>query len=429
MHYSCVGVGVGPSNLSLACLMRSFPEISNIFFESKPCFSWHDGILLRDSSLQVSLFKDLVTLSDPTNAFSFLSYLHCHGKIYHFLNAQFSHVPRREFRNYMEWACQTNTNIVLGEQVLSIDYADTFYVKTSRRDVSADNIVLGVGREPYVPACADGRLGSTQFHVSDFVWKAGVLTGKRVAIIGGGQSGAEAFLELISRRCDELPAEVVWVSHRCNFLPLDDSPFTNDYFMPSYSDYFFGLNRELRNGLVKKHVLASDGVSEHTLRAIYQKAYTHCFVDGRRDLIRFLPNRTAARVERGPGGSWDLMIRHNDLGDREQLNLDVVIWATGYRAADMDFLLPIAHRLKREDDEYRINSDFAVIWDGPPNRQIFMQNAARNQRGLADPNLSLIAWRSQRILDRLRRIKTRQQQASLISWAPTAAEEHIGVEA
>src|SRR5690242_10839000 len=159
MHYSCVGVGVGPSNLSLACLLHSFPEISNIFFEKKPRFTWHDGTLLSGSALQVSLFKDLVTLADPTNPFSFLSYLHSHGRIYHFLNAQFSDVSRREFRNYMEWACLRNENVVLGEEVLSVECEDMFHITTSRRDVRADNVVIGVGREPYIPACGSPWLG------------------------------------------------------------------------------------------------------------------------------------------------------------------------------------------------------------------------------------------------------------------------------
>src|SRR4051812_12840124 len=104
LHYTCVGMGVGPSNLSLASLLYSHPEITNVFFDKKPEFTWHDGLQVSGASLQVSLFKDLVTLADPTNAFSFISYLHSQGKIYQFLNAEFPSVPRQEFRNYMEWA-------------------------------------------------------------------------------------------------------------------------------------------------------------------------------------------------------------------------------------------------------------------------------------------------------------------------------------
>ena len=74
-------------------------------------------------------------------------------------------------------------------------------------------------------------------------------------------------------------------------------------------------------------------------------------------------------------------------------------------------------RLEREGDEYKIDSNFAVQWDGPADHNIFLQNAARGQRGLADPNLSLIAWRSQRILDRLRGVRTEHQLNSFIEWS------------
>src|SRR5207248_11652621 len=105
---------------------------------------------------------------------------------------------------------------------------------------------------------------------------------------------------------------------------------------------------------------------------------------------------------------------HADL--RENIELDVVVWATGFDPAPMDFLDPVKARLEREGDEYKIDDSFAVQWDGPAENRIFLQNAARGQRGLADPNLSLNAWRSQRILDRLRGVRTEQQLASFIEW-------------
>lgn len=76
MRYRCVGIGVGPSNLSVASLLHDREGISNVFFDRKPKFSWHDGMQFPEANLQVAIFKDLVTLADPTNSFSFISYLH-----------------------------------------------------------------------------------------------------------------------------------------------------------------------------------------------------------------------------------------------------------------------------------------------------------------------------------------------------------------
>ncbi len=406
--------------------MHGHPEITNLFLDKKECFGWHDGQQMADATIQVSMMKDLVTLSEPTSKYSFLSYLHELGRMYHFLNAQFDAVPRREFRNYMEWASRKNENIVFGQEVLSVDFDDTFRVETSSGMITADNVVVGVGIQPQVPPQAYDYLGDRQFHVSEFLDKAIGLGGLRVGVIGGGQSGAEAFLDLISRPERDLPRRVVWISRRPNYFPIDDSPFTNDYYMPDYSDYFAKLDPATRHAFNMNHILTSDGISEATLRQIYQRIYTHKFINGYSDLVALSPNRRVTEVTDAGGGAWHLELAHNDHeGVRENVELDVVVWATGYRQTPLDMLAPLADRLEREGDEYKIDDSFALCWDGPSDHNIFLQNAARGQRGLADPNLSLNAWRSQRILDRLRGVRTEQQVNAFIDWMTKPAGEEL----
>jgi lysine N6-hydroxylase len=397
--------------------MHSHREITNLFLDKKGSFGWHDGQQIPGSTIQVSMLKDLVSLSEPTNAYSFLAYLIDLGRVYHFLNAQFDAVPREEFRNYMEWACRKNENIAFGHEVLSVDYTDVFHITTNATTVTADNIAVGVGVQPTVPEPAARHLGARQFHVSEFMSRAKDVGGLRVGVVGGGQSGAEAFLDLVSRLDGGLPRRVVWISRRPNYLPLDDSPFTNDYFSPAYSDYFAGLDLATRQALNARNILTSDGISESTLRQIYQRIYTRRFIDGYADLVALYPNRTVVDVCQAQGHAWRLALAHNEHDAvKESVELDVVIWATGYRPTPLTFLAPIESRLEREGDEYKIDDSFAVLWDGPTENNIFLQNAARGQRGLADPNLSLNAWRSQRILDRLRGVRTDHQRESFIEW-------------
>lgn len=409
---------MGPANLSLASLLYGHPEVTNLFVDRKAAFGWHDGQQIPGATVQVSLFKDLVSLADPTNSFSFLAYLHCQGRVYHFLNAQFSHAPRQEFRNYMEWASRKNENITFGEEVLEVDFDGVFTVRTDRRSVTAENIVIGVGTQPWVPPHTRDRLGPDHFHISEYSNRAENLGGKRIAVIGGGQSSAEAFLDLISRTGRELPRRVSWISRRRNYFPIDDSPFTNDFYMPCHADYFYGLPAETRAAFNADHVLSSDGISERTLREIYQRVYIRRFVDRFPDLVRLHPNREVIEVAGGGAEPWEITVRHRDEhGGVERQEADVVIWATGFRPAPMDFLAPIADRLAREGDELRVDHDFAVQWNGPADRRIFVQNAVRQQRGLADHNLSLNAWRSQRIADRLRGVRSDDQIASFIEWS------------
>jgi lysine/ornithine N-monooxygenase len=39
----CVGIGIDPANLSLASILHGQPDVSNLFVERSPEFSWHDG--------------------------------------------------------------------------------------------------------------------------------------------------------------------------------------------------------------------------------------------------------------------------------------------------------------------------------------------------------------------------------------------------
>ncbi len=370
-----------------------------------------------NSSLQVTIFKDLVTLADPTSAFSFVSYLHEKGKIYHFLNAQFESVPRREFRNYLEWASDRNENINFGEAVLNVGFDGHFVVETEKRMVRAQNIAVGVGTEPDIPAFAHAHLGPTHIHVSEFGDKAKSLEYKSVAIIGGGQSGAEAFLDAISQPRKRAPSHITWISRRENFCPLDDSSFTNDYFTPSHSEFFFEQDLQFRKSFIEKNIAASDGISERTIRNIYQRLYTMMFIEERPEVATLMPGRRVDSV-RHDGRQWVLHMVHTVSNSEEIVYADVVIWASGFRGARMGFLDALSSRLDYEEDEVRINENFAAVWDGPTDRRIFMLNAARRQRGLPERNLSLMAWRSQRVLEMLQggRADRGVQAAPFLTW-------------
>lgn|GEM_PF-1876320 len=60
-----------------------------------------------------------------------------------------------------------------------------------------------------------------------------------------------------------------------------------------------------------------------------------------------------------------------------------------------------AHRLPLDHDEnFQINTDFTLNWDGPESNCLFAVNAGMQRLGIAEPQLSLMAWRAARILNR-----------------------------
>ncbi|MEY6568750.1 hypothetical protein AB8B12_28225, partial [Streptomyces sp. PGLac3x] len=81
--------------------------------------------------------------------------------------------------------------------------------------------------------------------------------------------------------------------------------------------------------------------------------------------------------------------------------VDTVILATGYAEEPPAFLAPLLDELPRHDDgTFRVRADFRLDTDTGPGG-VWVQNAARHSHGLADPNLSLSAWRSAVILNSL----------------------------
>lgn len=419
---SCLGVGVGPANLSVACQLEA-ADANALFLDRRPAFSWHDGMQIDGTKLQVSIFKDLVTLADPTSPFSFISYLHENARLYHFLNAQFQSVSRREFSEYLGWVSDQLPNVRFSEQVRNISFDGTFHVTTDKGVHHARNISVAVGKSACVPAFAKEKLGNSMFHSSDFMHRSRTMGGKRVVVVGGGQSGAEIFLDCISRRGNDAPAHVTWISSRTNFWPIDDSPFANDMFMPCQVAHFTRQNSDARASYLQQNVLASDGISLSTLQDIYQKMYLRRFVEGDEYFATMAPNRRVLAAM--PSGSgFAMRVVHKDDGAEEILPAEMVVLATGYRDGETPFLDGLRGRLQHAGDEIAVDDDYAAIWDGPRDRSIFVQNAARGQKGLADPNLSLLAWRAQRIVNRiLGRPQQKAVHPSFIEWAAPVAEE------
>nr|WP_262927977.1 lysine N(6)-hydroxylase/L-ornithine N(5)-oxygenase family protein [Paraburkholderia phenoliruptrix] len=61
--------------------MRPHQEIKARFFDKRSEFQWHSGLMLPQAALQVPYLKDLVSLVDPTNELSFLSFLAKHKRL------------------------------------------------------------------------------------------------------------------------------------------------------------------------------------------------------------------------------------------------------------------------------------------------------------------------------------------------------------
>jgi lysine N6-hydroxylase len=398
--YELVGVGIGPANLSLAALLRRRLGLSAVFLDEKPAFSWHAGLLLPASQLQVHFLKDLVSLVDPTHPLSFPAFLVDGGRMYRMLIAGRARVPRKEFEDYYRWAADRLDNLRFGVSVSGVEWnGDIFVVHTSDGPLLARNLVSGVGRRPYLPPCAAGHDPDRVFHASSLLDQRRDLAGRRVAVIGGGQSSAEVVYHLLTSSTDR-PAQITWGTRRRSLLPLDDSPFVDEFFLPNYSRYFHRLPDDERAQLLEEQKLASDGISVELLHAIYRRLYDLEFVEGAGRPCRIIVDHELTGV-RESGGEIILDWRSTRSGAITREAVDVAICATGYEHRLPRLLSGLADRLVQVRGEPVVRSDFTLAWDGPAGNRIFVQNAARRAFGIADPNLSLLAWRSATIVNSL----------------------------
>ncbi|MFB9263029.1 lysine N(6)-hydroxylase/L-ornithine N(5)-oxygenase family protein [Bradyrhizobium erythrophlei] len=400
--YYVIAIGAGPSNLSLAALAAPIPEISLHILERSEAVKWHPGLLVAGALMQTSPLKDLVTPADPTSAYSFLAYLHDKKRLYQAIVRGLKYVSRSEFEDYLRWAAEKLANVQFGEHVLAVELrGESFNVITSCRNYQTSTIVLGVGRVPFIPDWGKNAPNEV-FHGSALLVQRRELSSKRVVVVGGGQSGAEIFLHLLSGAYGALGA-LTWVTRRANIFAREDSPFVNEWFFPQYGGWFFEQSESARKQILERQSLASDGVNCSTLRAIYHALYD-------RELHRdSYPAHVEIRIDTTADelhgvSPFRLGLRQQMTGICSELVADIVVLATGYRTEIPSFLEPIANRLTvvstpGGSQEVVVEKDFSARFDGPERCRLYVQNGARFQHGIADTNLSLVPWRASTVLN------------------------------
>ncbi|WP_020178739.1 SidA/IucD/PvdA family monooxygenase [Methylopila sp. M107] len=394
------GIGVGPFNLSLAAQLDSTPELTTRFYDRRERFDWHPGMMLPNVELQSSYLKDLVTSTNPTSPWSFVSYLVETKRFFAFLNAHYDAAPRREFARYFGWVAERLPTLSFGSEVEEVTHdGRDFTVTVNGRKQRARNVAIGVGTAPYAPDWAKGFDRETCFHACESVERLPGLTSGRVAVIGGGQSGGEVVEHLLSG--DTPPDSLLWLSRRHNIEPLNDTPFSNQVFSPEYVEAYRRLGEDRKATALASSVLTSDGVSPSTIDAIYRRLYAMRYLEDSPVEAEMLPQRDVIQVERR-GAEYQLVVRNGFDGAIEMYSADAIVLATGYR-----FELPSAFESLRSrikvDRNGRVTpgDDYSLQWDGPRQNRIYALNAGRHSHGIAESQLSLMAWRSAAIVNSL----------------------------
>jgi lysine N6-hydroxylase len=396
-RYHSIGIGAGPANLSLAALFEAVAPHRIALFEQTLGPAWHPTMLHPGVRMQTSWIKDLVSLVDPTHRLSFMNYLVSSGRVYAFLSAQYDSIPRAEFSRYLVWASEQLEHVHHGARIDRVSFDDGFCVYSDERLLArSDHLVLGIGTRAALPAAfagLDDRVVLAD-HLSRHAPRLSADRHARLAVVGGGQTGAETVLELLRTG----HTDIWWFGRRPWFQILEDSASANDLYRPAYTSFLPQLPDEARRRLVAEQVLTSDGISSATLREIYQHNY-EVMLDGGRHPVTLLPGRDviAARDDRD-----GLSLTCDEAGGRAIYEARYAIVAAGRRPTPLPFDEALSELIDvDEHGQPVVEGDYSVRWSGPREHRIFAQNRAPSMHGLADKNLSLLATRSATIINSL----------------------------
>ncbi|MCP2339294.1 lysine N(6)-hydroxylase/L-ornithine N(5)-oxygenase family protein [Actinomadura rupiterrae] len=411
--YDVVGIGFGPSNLSLAIALEESEEpLSALFLERQPALGWHRGMLVPSAKMQVSFLKDLVTFRNPVSPFSFVSYLHERGRLVRFVNNQDFFPTRREFHDYLEWAAARVAHRVdYGAEVTAVRAVpdrrpgpvDRLRVEVrdprapgGTRSVDARNLVISTGLVPRMPAGMEPD--ESVFHAAEFLHRFRRLDPRslrRVAVAGAGQSAAEVVKFLY----DALPEATVYaILPSYGYTVADDTPFANQVFDPAAVDDYYHGSAEARTAFWRYHAGTNYSVVDGDVaKELYRRAYDDELSGTGR--LRFL-NLSRVTHAKSVAGETRVTV-HSTASDRSRdLDVDLLVCATGYDPMDPGRVLgELAGRCARDAaGRLRVERDYRVVTGDDVRCGIYLQGGTEDTHGLSSSLLSNLATRSGEIV-------------------------------
>lgn len=374
-------------------------------FVRLPC-----NTLTSQSELQISFLKDLVSLRNPTSPYSFVNYLSTRGRLLDFINLGTFYPSRMEFNDYLRWVasnfaeqCRYDEEVLSVEPIVVDGQVDALRVTSRGADgeevsQTARSLVVSAGGTAAIPELFKDLRGDARvFHHSQYLpnmAKQPCAEGKpmRIAVVGGGQSSAEAFIDLN----DSYPSvQVDYIMRGGALKPADSSPFVNEIFGPEYTDMMYNQPQDARERFLDEYYNTNYAVVDPPLIDRIYDIFYRQKVSGeqRHQLLRNHLIDQAVATEEG----IELTVRQAD-GEAVTRKYDAVILATGYeRRQHIKLLAPLAEYL----GDCVVDRNYRVQTDARCKAAIYLQGANEASHGLSDTLLSILPVRSEEIANAL----------------------------
>lgn len=394
--YDLIGIGIGPMNLGLSALAHPTP-LRTLFFDESEQFSWHPGMMIKDSMMQTSFISDLVTLADPTSSFTYLNYLRSINRLHTFYFYEKLLISRQEYNSYLKWVATQLDDLCFSTRVIDVqDTGDSYEVlvedvKTGeRKTYETRNVVIGTGSKPSIPDTFDSNV----IHNTQYVMeKEQLLSKNKISIVGSGQSAAEIFLDLLtSDRSPDL--ELEWISRSTIFETLETGKLGEEIFSPSYVTYFNQLPLETRQEAVSKFTRSQNGISPETLQAIYEHLYD--LTTDQKDRVQIRANLEVEQITHDT--SFAIKMRHTELNQVRTSNTDAVVAATGFVPALPRFIDRLNIEFEGEQ-AWKVDANYRIVRSIATDHQLYATTNLELSHGPAADNLGMSVSRNQLILN------------------------------
>ncbi|GAB3297932.1 lysine N(6)-hydroxylase/L-ornithine N(5)-oxygenase family protein [Parasphingorhabdus pacifica] len=401
-----LAVGAGPSNLALMVALEDSDSglaEQTLMVEQHADVQWQRGMLIPWAQSQVSFVKDLATARSPRSRFTFLNYLHEQGRLDEFVNLGTFHPYRLDISNYFRWAASNLSRVQTryNTRCESIDpiFGDNNTITGwSARlgdgsEVTARDVVFGIGRNAHVPEVFRGLPESRLIHSTRYLDRVGELRDNewhRPVVVGGAQSAAEMFASVREYVPDSHPTIIM---RSIGFDYYQTSSFTNELYYSSFVDEFHNAppqQRERMNAEMRNTNYA--GLAPYLLDALYRDQYLQRLVGDEGFRIITTTDITSASFD---ADEVVLEIYDRKTDRHSEVRCDAVLLGTGFDPQPPELVRSAVEGAGVRDTT--VDRNYRVDLGESKRGGVYVQGLNEDTHGISDSLLSVLAQRSTEI--------------------------------
>jgi lysine N6-hydroxylase len=293
-------------------------------------------------------------------------------------------------------------DVIFGVAVNCVDYdpkKNVFVVDAAAHGGSeAKHVVFGCGAQPKsgVEESRSGRI----VDVSRLLAFTFPETLNRILVVGGGQSAAECLNYLLDK-FSERPVRIDWVTGETSFSALDTSNFSREAFSTAYAQVFSGLTHEAREKINNDDKSVANGMPPLFAQALYQRLYQLRHLPAPENSGPIVHMQANTEVVEAREDSSGVAVKASivSTGKTDIASYDCVIFCTGLDDETILESSIIGPELRRRIDKNQDRTGYAVTWDGPSDRTIFVQSQNTDTHGLGDSSFVTAPGRNAAILN------------------------------